>query len=240
LSDPRDILPRFQKLVHPVGACLAGTWTITEQNPYSGYFAKGSKGQIIIRASEAMGNPEVGSWRGFGLAGKIFPTVDAQDKRLYKTANFFTVDDLGGTDAASIFDLPKSNKPAASFHAGSILLLPTIHAIVNAFNAADTNVSVRQVYQISQLGLADPAKAVTPSDFILKSETTARTGDADFRDEMRVSKYATTGGIKFGIYAGDATVAEPQRIGQIVLTDDVTSDSCDHRLHFQHPKFKNP
>ena len=233
LSDQSDLLPRFQKLVHPIGICFAGTWTITEDNSYTGYFAKGSRGQIIMRASEAMGNPTADNWRGFGLAGKIFPTADAQDPGLYKTANFFTVDDLGGTDSESFLDLPKTNKPASTFHVGSIALLPTIHTIAKVFSSADSNPTVRQLYPISQLGMTNSASSATPTDFMLKSENTERNGLADFRDELRLKNFP--GGLVFGIYTSDPSHPSPRKIGKIHLTDEALSDSCDHRLHFQHP-----
>jgi len=43
LSDHSDLLPRFDKLAHPNGVCLKGTWEITQANPYSGYFKKGQR-----------------------------------------------------------------------------------------------------------------------------------------------------------------------------------------------------
>lgn len=52
---------------------------------------------IISRASVALTETEKGHYRGFGLAGKIFPTSNAKDKKAYKTANFFTIDDLSGS-----------------------------------------------------------------------------------------------------------------------------------------------
>ena len=32
-------MPYFQKLGHPNGVALTGTWNITEKSPYSGYFS---------------------------------------------------------------------------------------------------------------------------------------------------------------------------------------------------------
>jgi len=34
----------FRRLLHPNGICLLGTWEITEETPYSGYFRKGAAG----------------------------------------------------------------------------------------------------------------------------------------------------------------------------------------------------
>jgi hypothetical protein len=78
LSDRSDLLPPLQKRVHPIGTCLAGRWRITEDNPYTGYFRKGSEALIIARASTALGEERRGEARSFGLAGKLFPTTDAR------------------------------------------------------------------------------------------------------------------------------------------------------------------
>jgi len=71
-----DLLPEFDKLVHPVGICLRGTWTITERTPYSGYFRQGSRGLLIARASDGLGEHRPGRLRFLGLAGKLYPTTD--------------------------------------------------------------------------------------------------------------------------------------------------------------------
>jgi len=72
--------------------------------------------------------------------------------------------------------------------------------------------------------------------------TAHRADQNDFRDELRVENYPD----KQIVYAIE--VAEPlnqknrkrdaswQTIGQLVLNESVTSDACDTRLHFTHPK----
>jgi len=39
----------FRRIVHPNGLCLIGTWHITADTPYSGYFATGSRGLAVAR-----------------------------------------------------------------------------------------------------------------------------------------------------------------------------------------------
>ena len=234
LSSSADTLPWFQKLVHPVGICFAGTWTITEPSPYTGYFANGSNGLIIVRASEALGSAEAGAWRAFGLAGKIFPTADATSSTAVPTANFFTVDDLGGTNASSFLALAKTNAPASSIHLSQLAIFPMLREIARTFQRADSDPGVRQVYQISELGLANAAAARTPASFGLVAESTERVRTSDFRDELQLSHYE--GGLKFGIFVKDG--GSWQRLGQIKLTEQALSDGCDHRLHFNHPRWK--
>lgn len=239
LKDKSDILPYFQKLVHPIGICFSGTWDITEDNNYTGYFAKNASGLIIVRASEAMGNGKRGDWRAFGLAGKIFPTTNAKDAGSYETANFFTVDDLGGTGADSFLELEKTNEPKTSFHLGSVFLLPMIHTIVNTFTAADANPGFRQLYQIAELGVKDPSTARAPHWMMLQSETPSlgKAAPADFRDELRLKNYSNHG-LKFAILTSDKGDKAWKRLGAITLTEEALSSGCDHRLHFQHPKLR--
>lgn len=232
-----DLLPRFQKLVHPLGICFAGTWTITEDNHYSGYFAPGSKGLIIVRASEAIGQPLDGDFRSFGIAGKIFPTDDVNDPTPYKTANFFTVDDLGGAKSKSFFDLVKTNEPETSIHLSRLGLLATLTTIAKTFSRVDKNPGLRQVYPVAELGLDNPADAVTPHWFALRAENSERNGAKDFRNELRLENLDD--GIRLGIYVSDFGDAPKwKHIGQIHLTEQALTDSCDHRLHFAHPKAK--
>ncbi len=232
-----DILPTFQKLVHPIGICFAGVWAITEKNKYSGYFSAGSRGRIIVRASEAMGNPLKKNFRALGLAGKLYPTSNAKDPAEYETASFFTVDDLGGAKADSFLDLAKTNAPPVSVHLATFVGLPAVVTIINAFSAADpANPNVRQLYQISELGLADKTKAATPYLMSLDSENTERPGDADFRDELRLKNFKH--GLKFSISVADEDAAFT-KIGVIELDEEALTESCDHRLHFGHPKWKD-
>ncbi|HEX4939986.1 MAG TPA: hypothetical protein VFX11_15005, partial [Candidatus Kapabacteria bacterium] len=92
VSDTADYYPRLEKRVHSNGICFKGTWTITEQTPYSGYFKQGATGLLIARASTALSETRRGQPRAFGFAGKIFPTLNPAATT--ETANFFLVDVL--------------------------------------------------------------------------------------------------------------------------------------------------
>ena len=41
----------FRRILHPNGVCLTGEWKITEDNEYTGYFARGSTALTIARYS---------------------------------------------------------------------------------------------------------------------------------------------------------------------------------------------
>jgi hypothetical protein len=246
LSDRSDLLPRFQKLLHPNGICLTGTWRITEDTPYTGYFATGSEGLIIARASAALSEIKRGEARAFGLAGKIYPTVDPNHRTALKTANFFTIDDLGGTYVPYFLDAENTNDIInISIRPTGVFKGPLALAVANAFTTADGSTLdeslIRQLYPIAELGEAHPEQAVAPTWMkIVGAGQTPRVDEADFRDELAIENYPD--GIAMDIYVADVGSRRGEKdwnyVGEILFTDSVASDSCDHRLHFSHPRFR--
>jgi hypothetical protein len=246
LTTRDDLLPWFRKLVHPTGICLAGTWNITADTPWSGHFKKGTRALFIARASDAFGNTERGHYRAFGFAGKIFPTLDPN--AVVETANIFTIEDLGGTlrdhflDAQNENDILKiSITPQAVWSTGIGA------AALKAFAAADrtidpTQPTIRQLYPIAELGEPEPDEAREPRWILITGDAgVPRVDKVDLREELRVANYPR--GLRFVIYAADVGVRDGAKayvpIGHIQITADATSDSCDHRLHFPHPPYRH-
>ncbi|MBC7659578.1 MAG: hypothetical protein H7249_07705 [Chitinophagaceae bacterium] len=246
LSDHSDVLPYFNKLLHPNAICFAGTWNITEQTPYSGYFKQNSKGLIILRASAALSEIHRGEKRAFGIAGKIFPTENPDHQEPMKTANFFVIDNLGGTYTPNFLDTELTNDITnIDFKAANIGQTGILAAAVKAFGFADRVtgriLTVRQLYEISNLGESADAKIVTPQYIKLQGEAGPRTEYSDFRDDLRLD--ANNGVIRFDIsVAADGSLGKAKnwsKIGYIELTEDSLAEGCDHRVHFHHPEWKN-
>ncbi len=245
LSDRRDLLPRFRKLLHPNGTCLAGTWTITEATPYTGYFRKGRRALFVGRASAALTATQRGEYRAFGLAGKLFPTNDPD--AVVPTANFFTIEDLGGTlrdhflDALNTNDIIRISITSEGFWNTAVGI-----AVARAFSLADgaldlTQTLVRQLYPIAELGEPASARTVAPRwMMIVGSAGVPRFLADDFREELSLEHYP--GGLRFDILVADVGTRlgtkSWRKIGVIDIDDQVSSDSCDHRLHFSHPRFR--
>jgi hypothetical protein len=246
LDNRNDLLPPFRKLLHPNGICLAGTWTITEDTPYTGYFRKGSQALFIGRASTALTPTRAGEFRSFGFAGKLFPTGDANAE--VPTANFFTIENLGGTLRPYFLDAQNTND--------ILLILPTPVAFFNtpeganaarAFSIADetldvTQTLIRQLYPIAEAGEPDTSKTVAPRWLMITGAPDVRRVVAsDFRDELRLANYPD--GLRFDIRTADVgTRLGPKAwktIGTIDIKADALTDSCDHRLHFSHPRFRH-
>ncbi|RYZ86913.1 MAG: hypothetical protein EOP04_12865 [Proteobacteria bacterium] len=246
LSDHNDVLPYFQKLLHPNAICFAGTWNITEETDYSGYFKKDSKGLIILRASAALSEIHRGEKRAFGMAGKIFPTDDFAHQDKLKTANFFVIDNLGGTYAENFLDSPMTNDITnIDFGAENIGQTGILAAAVKAFGFAEkvvgTTLTVRQLYEISELGESKSAIIKTPKYLKLQGQEGQRTDLSDFREDLRIQNNGGLIRIDISI-ASEGSLGKPKnwtKVGYIELTEDSLAEGCDHRVHFHHPGWRH-
>jgi hypothetical protein len=228
LSDRRDLLPRFDKLIHANGICHSGVWEITKDSPYTGYFATGSKGLVIARLSVAGLTVSRGTRRAFGIAGKIFPTMDRA--AIVYPGNFVTVSHLSGVRTKHIVDIEVTNRPTIG--------LDPFANIVNRiiFRLMDTRPGFRQLHPISTLGVRYGRPVRTPDLMLLKiAEGTPRVDAKDFREELRVQRYPG-GKIVFVIFVRNFSDSAWNELGTLTLTDDVISESGDKRLHFWIPR----
>jgi hypothetical protein len=236
LKSRADILPSFEKLAHPNGVCLKGVWEIHTKNPYSGYFKLHSKALVVARVSSAMSNTKSGEIRAFGFAGKLFPTTNPQKINKEPSANFFTIDDLGGTDAKYFSDVTLTNAPSISTNSEVLKHLLYALKVAKAFAKADSHSEIRQLYEISELG--EKGKVTTPKWIKISTPHQPLNPAIDFRDELTLKK-----GQKFVL---DIAVAHEKKgeviqwktIGTMTFTSSVVSEGCDKRLHFHHPKWR--
>lgn len=241
IASHADILPPFEKLAHPNGICLKGIWKIMRTNPYSGYFTKGTHAPIIVRASSALSRTRSGEIRSLGFAGKIFPTANVYRVGKQPTANFFLIDDLGGTDTMAYTATSLSNAPALSFNTEVLKHLLYGLKVSSAFKTADQHPTIRQLYEISYLGARNSTKVITPR-WMKVEASHIRKGihkGLDFRKELQLSKGEV---LTFDLYVSsskDEAHKIWKKIGKIVLTEAVSSAACDQRLHFHHPAWRD-
>ncbi len=249
LARPDDLLPPFDKLVHPTGICLRGVWRITEQTPYTGLFRAGTEALIIARASDALGEYRPGRLRLLGLAGKLYPTSDPDHAEPLATANFFTLENLGGTRTAHFVDAAlTSDLWPFSLRAGILAKLPLGTLAGAAFALADRAWNamqplIRQLYPIAELGEAAPERARAPAVMrLVGSPRNRRVESADLREELQIGYHP--GGIRFELQVADhrsLLVRHGFRpIGEVLFTDSIASYSGDHRLHFRHAPYRRP
>ncbi|MFL5815812.1 MAG: hypothetical protein ACJ763_19745 [Bdellovibrionia bacterium] len=237
VNDRVDYYPRLDKLIHSNGICFTGEWRITEANPYSGYFKAGSRAPMIARISTATSNTLAGEKRGFGFAGKLFPTSDLDQK--VETANFFTVDVLTGTVKSHFQDTALTNEPPLGFNLSLVNML--IH-LSKALSAADHSPMFRPLYEISEAGRMHGEAERTPHWIQIRpSSKNRKIDETDFRNELDIAKNHPEG-LVMEILVSDTT-KDPEadawsKIGVIHLAESFVSYGCDRQLHFHHPKVK--
>ncbi len=240
LSNRADIIEYFDKLAHPNGVCLRGIWEIDTPNPYSGHFKHRSRALIIARASSAMSNTKRGENRAFGMAGKLFATTDPLELQTTPSANFFVIDDLGGTDAEYYTDVALTNEPNISFTTTVLGSLAYGLKVANAFSNADKNSGVRQLYELSYLGDDENITVITPKWMKIEAQKgQTKVGVEDFREEFKLKEGEK---LIFNISVSSREKEgkkEWKEIGKITFDSSVVSTTCDHRLHFHHPLWRD-
>ena len=228
LSDKRDLLPYFDKLIHANGISFTGTWEITQSNPYTGYFQSGQKGLVLIRASVAGLSTGSGTYRAFGIGGKVFPTMDP-DEIVYP-GNFVTVSHLSGIKTKHVIDIEMTNRPTVGLDPAANF----VNRII--FRLMDTRPGFRQLYPVSRLRLAEGQLDVTPDLLMLRiAAGTPHVQRKDFRDELRLENYPGNQ-LVYDILVRNLDEAQWNTIGKMVLTDYAISESGDKRLHFWIPR----
>jgi hypothetical protein len=229
-----------------VGICLRGTWSIDDSTRYTGLFKPGSKGLIIARASDAMGEDRTGKLRFVGMAGKLWPTDDPEHATPLATGNFFTLENLSGSHTRHFLDATLSTDllPVRP-HAGIAKKVPVGLLAGPAFVLADralspTQAMIRSLSPIAELGEWERGDAVAPVVMrLVPSPASRRVDTADLREELRMQHHPD--GIHYDIEVSDRRSwlfsRGFRRIGTIHFTASVASYSGDHRLHFAHPRF---
>jgi len=247
----------FRRILHANAVCLTGMWEITEETPYSGYFAKGSRGLVIARYSTCCTETRRGNTRSLSMVGRIYPTTNPEHTERFQTAAFITQEDIGGDDSKSINVAVLRNAPNTTvFRRG--LGFPTLLASGVAFGRAETQPTIRQVYEIAELGLAagQPTRSPEFLQFTVVPEQPVIPGDAlDFRDEIMAQIYdrgdpqpkrtltfrieTTDEGKTLGSKLKEYREFQNWRqIGTLTFNAAVASYNGDHVLHFHHPQWR--
>ena len=102
----------WRRIIAPNGICVLGTWEITADNPYTGYFRKGSKGLTIGRFSSDGNETKRGQRRSISLGMKIYPTMDPEHPTPLIPASVIVQEDLGGMRTDYMNDAELVNAPS--------------------------------------------------------------------------------------------------------------------------------
>jgi hypothetical protein len=248
----------FRRLLHPNGICLTGRWQITEPSGYSGYFAAGKTALVVARYSTCCSETRRGYTRSLSMVGKVFPTADPNDTRLARPAHFITQQDIGGDRTDYINDVELRNAPDTTVHRRGTGL-PIILLTGLALARADRMPSIRQLYEIAELGTGggEPTRAPEYLRFVVAPEQPRIGGDRlDFRDEIMAQIYdrgdptpkrtltflidVTDEGRTSGPPVRERrTFSHWKRIGRIVFDRAVASHNGDAVVHFSHPTWRD-
>ncbi len=260
---------KIPKLIHPNGIACIGQWSVEHDCGLTGYFAKGSRGLLVCRLSIAAFSPIKSSRtkRGFGIAGKIYPTLDEAEK--VETANFVLIKTLIGSDKYFLEIAPSNNLALSNLGRGGTIVEALFKGkfgftIENgiAFNNIDAPPLYRSVDQIARLGLAPGEKSRTPLYMKVTYVEGARpfARKPDFREELWET-LRQNGEITYAVKVSKRIVEDaPDRValmnkanlqreekrrliewqdlGHITLTEAYLSEGADQRLRFHHERIQ--
>jgi len=249
----------YRRILAPNGIAVLGTWEITAENPYTGYFQKGAKGLTIGRISSDGNETKRGQRRSISLGMKIYPTSDPNHPTPLIPASVIAQEDLGGMHTAFVNDAELVNMPSVHSYRRGIHVLIMLRAGLY-FMRLDKVPDVRQLHEIAELGKPAPAATRCPDHMLLKMTPGQRRIEGaglDFRDEIYAHIFRNagdrepTGSMDFDIFVSDkgtrtgfpgfrrVTVTDWQKIGTLRFTEAVASYNADHVIHFHHPGWRD-
>jgi hypothetical protein len=248
----------FRRLLSPNAICVLGTWEITTDNPYTGYFKKGARGLTIGRISSDGNETRRGQRRSISLGMKVYPTTDPDHPTPLIPASVIIQEDLGGMHTDFMNDAELVNMPSVHSYRRGIYLLVMLRA-ATYFLGLDKVADVRQLHELAELGKPADVPTRCPDHMMLKMATGQRRiegKELDFRDEIYAHLFNSgdqdpTGAMVYDIFVSDnskrvglpglrrVTVKDWQRIGTLRFTEAVASYNGDHVIHFHHPGWRD-
>jgi hypothetical protein len=248
----------WRRIIAPNGICAFGTWEITESNPYTGYYQKGSKGLTIGRFSSDGNETKRGQRRSFSLGMKVYPTTDPDHATPLIPASVIVQEDLGGMRTPYINEAELVNTPNVHSYRRGIYFLIMIRA-GTIFQRLDKVGDARQVYQVAELGKAPGVPTHAPDHLMFKMAQGQRRVEGerlDFRDEIYGHLFnpgdaSPTGSMVFDIFVSSTSrragvrglsrvdVDDWQRIGTLRFSEAVCSYNGDHVIQFHHRRWRD-
>lgn len=249
----------YRRILAPNGICVLGSWEITADTPYTGYFQKGSRGLTIGRLSSDGNETKRGQRRSISLGMKIYPTTDPNHPTPLIPASVIVQEDLGGMHTDYMNDAELRNMPSVHAYRRGIHVLVMLRA-ATYFVPIDKVPDARQLFEIAELGKPSGTPTRCPDHLLLKMKPGQRRIDGaglDFRDEVyaHIFKNPTdpspTGSMEYDIFVSDTArtigfpgfkkvvVSDWRAIGTMRFTEAICSYNGDHVIHFHHPGWRD-
>jgi hypothetical protein len=248
----------WRRIIAPNGICVLGTWEITADNPYTGFFAKGSRGLTIGRVSSDGNETKRGQRRSISLGMKIYPTTDPEHPTPLIPASVIVQEDLGGMRTDYMNDAEMVNAPSVHAYRRGIYFLIMLRA-GPIFQQLDKVGDSRQLHEVAELGKPPDRVTNAPEHMLLKMTPGQQKIDGrhlDFREEIyshifKPGDSRPTGVMEFDISVSNygrrrgvqglssVTVTDWQRIGKLRFTEAVASYNGDHVVQFHHPGWRD-
>jgi hypothetical protein len=220
---------------------------------------KGRRRMIVGRYSTCCSEPWRGYSRSLAMVGKIFPTMDPNHAEPLKPANFITQQDLAGDYSDYINDAELRNAPDTKAFRRNLSGIVVLLVSGAVFLIADRHVSLRQLYQIAELGKppGEPTRSPTYIRFLPAPEQPRIQGEnLDVRDEVMAQIYnrgdpepkrtltftieVTDEGVTRGLPVYERrTFKNWRKIGTIVYDRAAPTHNGDFVLQFQHPTWRS-
>jgi len=248
----------WRRIIAPNGICVLGTWEITADNPYTGYFKQGSKGLTIGRFSSDGNETKRGQRRSISLGMKIYPTTDPEHATPLIPASVIVQEDLGGMRTDYMNDAELVNAPSVHAYRRGIYFLIMLRA-GPIFQTLDKVANSRQNYEVAELGKPAEQPTNAPDHMLFKmtpGQQKIEGRHLDFRDEIyqhifKPGASAPTGAMEFDISVSSnarvsgvtglstVTVSDWKRIGKLRFTEAIASYNADHVIQFHHPGWRD-
>jgi hypothetical protein len=192
------------------------------------------------------------------LVGKLFPTNDPNHSEPVRTASFITQQDLAGEYTDYINDVELRNAPDThAWRRGSGVPIFVITGAL--FLRVDKEPSIRQLYQIAELGKPKEESTRTPEFMrllVARGQPRIEGEGLDFRDEIMAQIFdkgdptpkrtltlcieVTDEGSTRGTPAFQRrTFRNWRRIGKLTFDNAVVSYNGDFVIHFNHPTWRD-
>ena len=248
----------WRRIIAPNGICVLGTWEITVDNPYTGYFRKGSKGLTIGRFSSDGNETKRGQRRSISLGMKIYPTTDPEHPTPLIPASLIVQEDLGGMRTDYMNDAELVNAPSVHAYRRGIYFLIMLRA-GPIFQNLDKVGDSRQNYEVAELGKPADQPTNAPDHMLFKmtpGQPRIEGRHLDFRDEIyghmfKPGDSTPTGAMEFDISVSSngrrtgipglsrVTVSDWKRIGKLRFAEAIASYNTDHVIQFHHPGWRD-